>query len=547
MAVSCFPFACRNALPVTINLLVLAYVFMASRPMSPLPPTTSRPTGDRSTDPRGLLLGLALFVLLLVFFDPDPEHPAVGPMAAVAALMAVWWITEAAPLAATSLVPFVLFPILGITGSQDIAPFYINSTIFLFLGGFLIALAMERWNLHRRIALRTLLWFGRSPSMLVLGFMAACAFLSAWISNTATAVAMLPVGMAILSGLEERWGRQKTATLGVALMLGIAYACSIGGVATLVGTPPNLAFKVIFESSFPDAPPITFASWILLGVPVSLSMLLIAWWVLTRWLYPPDPSVRIDREALRAQYEALGPMRREETMVAVLFGSTALLWIFRSPIDLGAVLLPGWSMLFAEPALLDDGTVAMFMALLLFFIPAGPKASPQRLLTADVFSRVPWGIILLFGGGFALAAGFQSSGLSRWLAETFFGSLASFPALLIVILTCLVMTFLTELTSNTASTQLVLPILAAVALAQSLHPILIMIPATLSASMAFMMPVATPPNAIVFGGGWLSVRQMARAGLVLNLIGVVVVATAVYFIGGAVFDLTRPTLPAWAQ
>jgi sodium-dependent dicarboxylate transporter 2/3/5 len=468
-------------------------------------------------------------------------------MAGVAALMAVWWITEAAPLAATSLLPFVLFPILGVTGSKAIAPYYINSTIFLFLGGFLIALAMERWNLHRRIALRTLLWFGRSPSLLVLGFMAACAFLSAWISNTATAVAMLPVGMAILSGLEERWGREKTATLGVALMLGIAYACSIGGVATLVGTPPNLAFKVIFENTFPEAPTITFASWCLMGIPLSLVMLVATWLVLTRWFYPPDPSVRIDRAALRDQYHALGPMRREEKIVAVVFATTALLWIFRARIDFGVFTLPGWSDIFRDPRLIDDGTVAMLMALLLFFIPARQDGQTQRLLSADVFGRVPWGIILLFGGGFALAAGFKDSGLSAWLAQTLFSSLSQFPVLVIVLLTCVVMTFLTELTSNTASTQLVLPILAAAALAQAIHPMLIMIPATLSASMAFMMPVATPPNAIVFGSGWLTVRQMARAGIVLNLIGVIVVATVVYVIGGPVFDLTAPEPPAWAK
>jgi len=511
-----------------------------------VPEVSSRPP-SRPTGRWGIPIGLALFVLLLAFFDPDPEHPSVGPMAAVATLMAVWWITEAAPLAATSLLPFVLFPILGITGSKAIAPFYINSTIFLFLGGFLIALAMERWNLHRRIALRTLLWFGRSPSLLVLGFMTACGFLSAWISNTATAVAMLPVGMAILAGLEERWGRERTATLGVALMLGIAYACSIGGVATLVGTPPNLAFKVIFENTFPEAPTITFASWCLVGIPLSLVMLLTSWFVLTHWLYPPDPSVRIERGTLHAQYLALGPMRREEKLVAVMFVSTALLWIFRANIDFGIFTLPGWSEIFGDPRLIDDGTVAMFMALLLFFIPARQGGQTQRLLSADVFSRVPWGIILLFGGGFALAAGFKDSGLSGWLAQTFFSSLSQFSVLLIVLFTCLAMTFLTELTSNTASTQLVLPILAAAALAQAIHPMLIMIPATLSASMAFMMPVATPPNAIVFGSGRLSVKQMARAGLVLNFIGVIVVTTVVYVIGGPALGLTAPDLPAWAK
>jgi sodium-dependent dicarboxylate transporter 2/3/5 len=495
----------------------------------------------------GLGVGGLVFVGLLLFFEPDVERPAIGNMSAVAVLMAVWWITEAVPLAATSLLPFVLFPLLGIMGSNQIAPFYINSTIFLYLGGFLIALAMERWDLHRRIALRTLLVFGRSPSLLVLGFMTACTCLSAWISNTATAVAMLPVGMAILAGIEERWGRARTATLGVSLMLGIAYACSIGGIATLVGTPPNLAFKAIFEQTFPEAPVVTFASWCLMGMPLSLCLLIVAWALLTRVLYPPDPAIRIDRVQLRDQYVALGPMKREEKIVATLFAVTAVLWIFRSGIEFGAFRLPGWGRWFQQPSLIDDGTVAIFMALLLFLVPAGRGNDRGRLLSADVFRRVPWGIILLFGGGFALAAGFQESGLSNWFARTFFGALGGLPVLLIVVLICLVMTFFTELTSNTATTQLVLPILAAAAVTQSVHPMLLMIPATLSASMAFMMPVATPPNAIVFGSGWLSVKQMAWAGLLLNLIGVVAVSAAVYFIGGHVFGFADPGLPAWGR
>ena len=261
-------------------------------------------------------------------------------------------------------------------------------------------------------------------------------------------------------------------------------------------TPPNLAFKVIFESTFPAAPPITFASWCLMGMPLALILLVIAWLVLTRWLYPPDARIEIDPKILRDQYAALGTMKREEKTVAALFATTALLWIFRSDIVVGAFTLPGWSRLFDQPSFLEDGTVAIFMALLLFFIPSREPDKNGMLLTAEVFHRVPWSIILLFGGGFALATGFKESGLSNWVAQTFFSSLGGLPVLLIVVLTCMVMTFLTELTSNTASTQLVLPILAAAAVTQSLHPMLIMIPATLSASMAFMMPVATPPNAI---------------------------------------------------
>lgn len=492
----------------------------------------------------GFWMGLVLFVGVLGSLRLSGVEPPICRMAAVAALMAVWWITESVPLAATSLLPFVLFPVLGLMTSREIAPKYINSTIFLFLGGFLIALAMERWNLHRRVALRTLLAFGRSPALLVLGFMCACGFLSAWISNTATAVAMLPVGMAVLTGLEERWGRDKTGTLATCLMLGIAYACSIGGLATLVGTPPNLILKTIFESTFPEAPRITFAQWSLVGAPLSLIMLFVTWFVLTQWLYRPDPTLRIDRDLLKQQYAELGPMQPEEKAVATVFAVTALLWMFRVDIRLGESVMPGWSRLFNQPELIDDGTVAIGMALLLFLLPA--REPGERLLTAKVFGRVPWGIILLFGGGFALAAGFKDSGLSTWLAETLFRGVGSLPALGIVLAICLSMTFLTELTSNAASTQMMLPILASVALAQSIHPLLLMIPATLSASMAFMVPVATPPNAIVFSSGWLTVRQMARAGIVLNLLGVGLTVIAVYVVGTQVFHIPPTGMPAWA-
>lgn len=503
------------------------------------------PLPKRQGGKLGFWTGLALFALVFLFLRPADTDPAVGRMAAVAVLMAVWWITESVPLAATSLLPFVLFPVLGLMTSREIAPRYINSTIFLFLGGFLIALAMERWNLHRRVALRTLLMFGRSPALLVLGFMCACCFLSAWISNTATAVAMLPVGMAVLTGLEDRWGREKTATLATALMLGIAYACSIGGVATLVGTPPNLILKTIFESTFPEAPRITFAQWSLVGAPLSLVMLFATWLVLTKWLCRPDPTLRIDRDMLRKQHAELGPMRPEEKTVAAIFAMTGLLWMFRADIRLGDLVLPGWSRIFTQPELIDDGTVAIGMALLLFLLPA--REPGERLLTAEVFSRVPWGIILLFGGGFALAAGFKDSGLSTWLAETLFSGVGDLPALAIVFAICLSMTFLTELTSNAASIQMMLPILASVALAQTIHPLLLMIPATLSASMAFMVPVATPPNAIVFSSGWLTVRQMARVGIVLNFLAVGLTVIAVYVIGTKVFDIPLTGMPDWAR
>lgn len=494
----------------------------------------------------GLWGGPVLAALVLAGLHPDGAPPAVVRTASIAVLMAVWWVTEAIPLAATSLLPLALFPLLGVMSGKETAPLYVNSTIFLYLGGFLIALAMERWQLHRRVALRALLWFGRTPQRLVLGFMCVCGGLSAFISNTATAVAMLPVGMAVVQGLEERAGRETTATLATALMLGIAYGCSIGGMATLVGTPPNLALKTIFENTFPKAPPIAFAQWTLLGAPLAAAMLVTTWWLLTRWLCPPAPGLRIDRAVLREQYRALGPMRREEKIVAGVFALTALLWMFRVPIQLGTVRVPGWSELLPERRLVDDGTVAVGMALLLFLLPSRNRPG-ERLLDVTVFGKVPWGIILLFGGGFALAEGFVRSGLSRWLADTAFAGVREAPTWAVVAVICVLMSLLTELTSNTASTQMVLPLLAAAALSQSVHPLLLMIPATLAASMAFMMPVGTPPNAIVFGSGWLSIRQMARAGIWVKLAGLILTMAALATLGRGLFGLGSTALPPWAQ
>lgn len=469
-------------------------------------------------------------------------------MLAVVVLMAVWWISEAIPLAATSLLPLVLLPLLGIMPGKEVAPNYLNSTIFIFVGGFLIALAMERWNLHRRIALRVLLIFGQSPRMLVLGFMVATAFLSAWISNTATTIAMMPVALAVVHQMEDRYGRAKVSTLATCLMLSIAYAASIGGIATPVGTPPNLVFMTVFEETFPGGPAISFSQWALVGMPLSLAMLVLCWLLLTRFVFPPAKGVSVDSSVIREEYRGLGRMTREERAVLGVFLATAVLWMGRREIDLGVFSIPGWSSLLPESirSYLDDGTVAVAMSLLLFLWPAkGGGVEAGRILDASIFQRLPWGIVLLFGGGFALAKGFVESGLSAWLATAVFSELGAVPVLAMVLLVCLAMTFLTEFTSNTASTQLVLPLLASAAVAQQINPMLLMIPATFAASMAFMMPVATPPNAIVFGSERVTVAQMCKAGFWLNLIAIVMVTLALYWIAAPVFGFGDGSLPGW--
>ncbi len=483
----------------------------------------------------GLILGPVLFLAVLLILDFTPDNPLPTRMAAVAVLMATWWITDAIPLFATSLLPMVLYPLLGILAGKTTAPLYINSTIFLFLGGFLIALAMEKWNLHRRIALFIIRRVGGGPSRLILGFMVAAAFLSMWISNTATAIMMVPIGMAIVLQMEARFGRRETHSFTLALMLGIAYACSLGGMATLVGTPPNLAFARIYEISFPEAEPIAFGAWFVMALPIATVMLAVVWLLLTRVFFRFPDHLTADRAIVDREYAELGPPSYEEKVVLAVFSLTALLWVFRNPLQLGFLSIPGWSQLLPVAGLLDDGTVALFMALLLFIIPTrSAEANSVAIMTGSRIRSLPWEIVLLFGGGFALAEGFQVSGLADLIGNRF-GVLGDVHPLVMVGLICLSLTFLTEVTSNTATTQMILPILASLSVEMQVSPLLLMIPATLSASCAFMMPVATPPNAIVFGSGRIRIPEMARVGLLINLVGVVLIALLFYLLGPAVF------------
>lgn len=502
----------------------------------------------------GFWLGVSAFLVMWLLGDLAPENPLVGKMAAVALLMAIWWISDAIPLAATSLVPLVLFPLLGIMSGKDVAPVYMNYVVFLFIGGFLIALAMERWNLHRRIALGIVSLVGTDPSRLVLGFMIATAFLSMWISNTATAIMMLAIGLAVIKQAGISFGEKDTANLSVALLLGIAYAASIGGIATLVGTPPNLALVRLFELSFPDADAggfhFSFGQWMLFGVPLSACMLVFTWLILTRVVFPSPKHLALDSELLKKERESLGKISYEEKVVATVFVLTALLWIFRKDLSIGGFTIPGWSALLPLGELIDDGTIAIAMALTLFLIPArrqdAETGSHGSILDSEVFGKLPWHIILLFGGGFALAKGFQVSGLSEWVGS-YFTHLEGAPDWLLVAVITGGITFLTELTSNTATTEMILPLLASIATAAKIHPLFLMIPAAVAASCAFMMPVATPPNAIVFASGKIRIAQMVKAGIIINLIGIVVVTILFLLLGPAVFDINPDLLPEWAK
>ncbi len=495
----------------------------------------------------GLLLGVGLFLIVILLLDLDPDKPNITRMAAVTVLMAAWWILDAVPLYATALVPMVLYPLLGIASAKETAPIYFNSTIFLFMGGFMIALTMEKWNLHKRIAVVIIRAIGGGPARIVLGFMAATAFLSMWMSNTATAIMMLPIALAIIAKMEETFSPEETHKFSLGLLLGIAYAASAGGMATLVGTPPNLALVQIFEITFPKAEPIAFGTWFFMALPLTLIILAFIWLVLTKLLYRVPRHVTIDRSIVEKEYRKLGKMSFEERIVLAVFGLTALLWIFRNDLILGFMTIPGWSNIIPNGKKLDDGTVALTMALIMFFIPTRSKGAPSpTVMGPDVIRSIPWDIILLFGGGFALANGFKVTGLSAFLGKGFVGVGGLHPIIMVFIL-CFGMTFLTEVTSNTATTQMILPILASVAVDIQLNPLLMMIPATLSASCAFMMPIATPPNAIVFGSRRIKMAEMAKAGLIINIAVAVLLTVYLFNLLPAFLGADPGVFPEWAQ
>ncbi len=469
------------------------------------------------------MLGFALFGLVLFLPPPDGLELAAWRVAAVAALMATLWLTEAIPISATALLPLVLFPTLGVAPIDDVASPYADPLIFLFLGGFLIALAIERWNLHRRIALTVLSRVGAREDLQIGGFMVATAALSMWVSNTATTVMMLPVALSVVPRAPDGGVAPGKENFAVALLLGVAYGSSAGGVATLIGTPPNALLAAFMRQNYGIE--IGFGQWMLLGLPISLVMLVATWFLLTRMLFPVGRNeVPAARAAIRDALAALGPASIAEKRVAIVFGLTALLWITR-PLLAGLV-----------PALqLSDTAIAVAGALLLFIVPNGIERG-RFLLTWEQAERLPWGVLLLFGGGLSLAAAVSQSGLAVWIGGELEG-LAGWPVMLLIVAITVLIIFLTELTSNLATSATFLPVVAALALSLGQPPLLLAIPAVLAASCAFMLPVATPPNAIVFASGFLTIPQMARAGVWLNAIGVVVIIGLVYLLMEPVFGV----------
>ncbi len=474
-----------------------------------------------------LFLGPLAGVLLPLLLE-TPEHPQAPAMAGIALWMAIWWISECVPLAVTALLPLLALPLTGIATAREIAPRYMTSIMFLFIGGFLIAQALERTGLHRRIALAILSRWHASPLQILTGFAVATAFLSLWISNTATTMLMVTVGLAVLSRLNHDSGAV-AGGFAASLLLIIAYAANIGGMGTPVGTVPNLVLLEILEAQAPALKP-SFMQWMMVGIPVVLAGLALVVGLFARRVRGMPWAAAVAADSLEGERRALGSMRREEHFVAWVLGLTALAWMTRKGIQGESFAIPGWSSLLPYPGV-DDGTVAVAGALSLFLLPG---AEGRPILGKEAFGRLPWGILILLGGGFALATGMQQSGLSQWLGEQLHG-FAAIPLPLMLILIALLMTFLTEITSNTAITQVMLPILAAVALGNQLDITLLLMAATLSASCAFMLPVATPPNAIVFGTERIPMKAMVRAGLALNLTMPLLIV--------AMVSLLRPLFP----
>ncbi|MCF8304820.1 MAG: SLC13 family permease [Ignavibacteriales bacterium] len=480
---------------------------------------------------RDFKIAFVFFAAFFVYFIcPENWSQSQSVTASAAFLMATLWITELIDLGITSLLPLIIFPLTGALSAEETAGSYINSTIILFLGGFMIALAMEKHNLHRRIALYVISFFGTGLSRLILGFMVSGAFLSMWISNTATAVMLLPVALSVIKKFESAVDSDTKKKFSQALLIGIAYSCSIGGIATLIGTPPNLVFQRIYSIAFKERAAINFGEWLSFGLPLAVIFLFLTWLLLTKVIFRFGKNTGISID-FKSEINSLETISAAENRILRIFIITAFLWIFRLPINLGTIIIPGWSSVFPVPEFIDDGTIAICMAFLLFIIPAEKGISKERILDAGILQKIPWNIILLFGGGFALAASFMKSGLSQSTGELFSG-LTNHNPVLIVLAMCLFITFLTELTSNTATANIFLPVTAAIAVSTGADPRMMMIAATLSCSMAFMLPVATPPNAIVFGSGMLNVKTMAKSGLLLNILGAFLITFFVWVFFG---------------
>jgi len=511
----------------------------------------------------GLVLGAVGFTALLLW--PDlPLDALQRRVAAVTFLTASLWVFVAIPVGAASLLPAALLPLLGVLPARAVAPLYMSDLVLLFIGAFIVALGLERWDVHRRMALWILTRVGHSPRRLVLGFMVASASISMWINNTATTLLMLPIGMAVIGKLQPQSGRSNS--FAYCLLLGVAYSASVGGICTPVGTAPNQVFLGQFVARFVDGPKVSFGDWLLAWLPLALLFVPIAWFLLTTLIFPlrevgsagGDQAQKAARvgEVIREERRLLGPLTRPQINMSLIFALTALLWVTRSDLVIGELRIPGWNRLLLGPEAGDptwyaqhkndvsDATVATVMALLCFLLPAR-DGKGSMLMTWRVATRLPWDVLLLLGAGFCLANAFKVSGLDVVLGRSISPLLSGYSSWLIVGGVALLVSFLTEVTSNTATTAVLLPVMAAAAVDCGRNPLLVMLPTTVAASAAFMLPVATPPNAVVFSSRQVPIPVMARAGLLLNLVAVILITLVFQLWVRRLWNI-GDQLPEWA-
>ena len=472
---------------------------------------------------RGFWIGLTTFFFIL--FSPNPESlSSVGwAVAAVTLLMAIWWATEAVPVAVTALLPLACFPMLGVTDFKTAALPYANPNIYLFMGGFILALGIESSGLHKRLALKMLIAVGNSGAKLIGGFMLVSAIISMWVMNTSTTLMLLPIGLAVCASVAEtipNFSQRDRRNFEISLLLGIAYAASIGGMSTLVGTAPNIIFVGFMQETY--GLEISFTDWMKLGVPIATFMLFSSWYAITKIVYPVNFIASVETKLqLLNMLNDLGPLSKDEKKVLTIFSLAASAWMFRTLLDN-----------YAPFSGLTDAGIAIIAALSFFFIPS--ENQKTDLLTWEQANKLPWGLLVLFGGGLSLAASIGSSGLGGWIGQGL-TVLENVPSIILILAVAAMIIFLTEITSNVATTSTFLPVVGAVAVALGITPISLTIPVVLAASCAFMLPVATPPNAIVFGSGKLTIPDMIRAGFVLNIIGIFLVTLFAFYLAPMIF------------
>lgn len=470
-----------------------------------------------------MLFGLLLFITILFLPAPEGMSDTAWKVAAVTVLLAFLWSTEALPVPVTSLLPIVFFPMLGVSSIGAATAPYAAPTIFLLMGGFIMATGITKWNLHRRIALMILVKVGNNPTALIGGFMAVTAMISMWISNTASTLMMIPIALSLANEIIKEKNAKTTGFI-ICLVLGIAYGANIGGFGTPIGTPPNLLVIAFMKESYDID--ISFLSWMLIGIPTVMIMLPAALFVLTKWAYPYDLSENsLAGEHLKQELDEMGPISTPEKRMSILFAFIASCWILRTPIQSNLELLP-W---------LSDTLIAIAGAILMFIVPSGSQDKKlNRLLDWQTAETLPWGVLLLFGGGLSLAAAVSSSGLAIWIG-TALGSIGVLDLIFIILILVTIVVFLTELTSNTATAATLIPIMGALAVSTGIDPMILFVPLAISASCAFMLPVATGPNAVVFSSGEVSIPQMANAGFRLNLFAIFGVTGSSYLLVPLVF------------